>query len=125
MKTLSVTLVTLLTLAAGCATPTIDPHRYAGTTRLTIDGPPDAPVSGSYTQDGRRIPFTGPLPWHLDAPRISSIDLRKSNRSVTLTLDLRYDSDVAHSTMHETLGPDIRSFHLQVADGLVVTKSSS
>lgn len=61
----------------------------AYSTTIKLSGSPDCAFSGEYVRDGRRVEFSGVLPWSLTESNISRLELHKAKMEDTLVLDAR------------------------------------
>jgi len=61
----------------------------AYTTTLELSGTPGASFSGEYLRDGKRVAFSGVLPWSMTESNISRLEIRKAKMQDTLGLDAR------------------------------------
>ena len=59
----------------------------AYSTTVELSGTPGASFSGEYLRDGKRVAFSGVLPWSLTESNISRWEIRKAKADDTLVLD--------------------------------------
>ena len=70
-----------LVLVAGCSS-----LGHGGTTHIGVTGTAGAIMTGFYVQDGHTIAVSNAVPWNIDIPRLSSLELRKLNSSEAVML---------------------------------------
>ena len=80
---------------------------------LQLSGTPGAAFSGKYVQAGRRVTFSGVLPWSLTASNISRWEIRKAKMEDTLALDARGGGSLVSAPS----GPDSKGVRLDTEGG--------
>lgn len=120
MKTVTITVLALVLLAAGCATASRR-GQYGGTTGIAVSGTSGAILTGFYFQDGRRVAISNAVPWSLEVPRLSSLELRKVHPAEAVVVDLRYESDGVHAQLTKALGSGVVGVRAKIRDGLMTT----
>ena len=85
----------------------------AYSTTLQLSGTPGAAFSGEYVQDGKRVAFSGVLPWSLSVSNISRLEIHKAKMEDTLVLDARGGG----STVSAPSGPDSKGVRLETGGG--------
>src|SRR6476620_312501 len=58
-------------------------------TTMELSGTPGASFSGEYLQGGKRVAFSGVLPWSVTESNLSRLEVRKSKAQDTLVLNAR------------------------------------
>jgi hypothetical protein len=65
-------------------------HSPSGyTTSIELSGTPDASFTGEYLREGKRVAFSGVLPWSMTESNLSRLEIRKAKREDTLLLNAR------------------------------------
>jgi hypothetical protein len=85
----------------------------AYSTTMRLSGTPGAAFSGEYVRDGRRVAFSGVLPWSLAESNISRFEVRKAKMEDTLVLD----ANGGGSTVSAPSGPDSKGIRLETEGG--------
>jgi len=91
--------------------PSRSPATYS--TTLQLSGTPGAAFSGEYVHDGKRVAFSGVLPWSLTASNLSRLELHKARMEDTLVLDARGGG----SKVLAPSGPDSKGLRLETEGG--------
>ena len=92
----------------------ISSHTTTGyTTRLQLSGTPGAAFSGEYIREGRRVAFSGVLPWSLTDTNISRLEIHKAKMEDTVVLDARGGG----SSVSAPCGPDSKGMRLETEGG--------
>ena len=63
------------------------PNAYS--TTMELSGTPGAAFRGEYVRDGKRVAFSGVLPWSLTESNISRLEIHKAKMEDTLVLNAR------------------------------------
>jgi hypothetical protein len=79
--------VVILLLRTRALTGTQRRNDYTITMQLT--GTAGASFSGEYVRDGKRVTFSGVLPWSGSELNVTRLEIRKENPEDTLTVDAR------------------------------------
>ena len=58
-------------------------------TTMQVSGTTGAAFSGEYVRDGKRVAFSGVVPWSLTESNISRLEIRKAKTEDALVLDAR------------------------------------
>jgi hypothetical protein len=120
MKTSTVITLALTVLFVGCATaPRQSSH--GGVTRIAVTGTDGALLTAFYVQDNRRTASTNTVPWSLEVPGLSSLDLRKINPADEVVVDVGYESDTTRSQIKKPLPPGVVGIRVEVRNGLTAT----
>ena len=82
-------------------------------TTIKLSGSPGCAFRGEYVRDGRRVAFSGVLPWSLTESNISRLELQKSRMEDTLVLDARGGGSMVSAPS----GPDSKGIRLETKDG--------
>lgn len=120
MKTFTVLTLVLTALAYGCSTASRQ-GSHAGTTRITVSGTSGAVLTGFYVQDGRRVAISNAVPWSLEVPRLSGLELQKVQTAESVVVDLRYTSDSPHAQITTPLVSGVVGIRVEVRNGLIAT----
>jgi hypothetical protein len=80
---------------------------------MQLSGTPGAAFSGEYVQAGRRVSFSGLLPWSLTESNISRLEIRKAKMEDTLMLDARGGGSMVSAPS----GPDSKGVRLDTVGG--------
>jgi hypothetical protein len=80
---------------------------------MQLSGTPGAAFSGEYVQAGRRVTFSGVLPWSLTESNISRLEIRKAKMEDTLVLDARGGGSLVSAPS----GPDSKGVRLDTEGG--------
>ncbi len=59
------------------------------TTTIDLSGTAGASFSGEYLRDGKRVEFSGVLPWSVTESNVSRLEIRKAKIQDTLVLNAR------------------------------------
>ncbi len=120
MKTFALLALALAAFEVGCATAS-RPSSHAGTTHIAVSGASGVVFTGFYVQGGRRLPLSNAVPWSLDVPRLSSLEIRKANPTEAVVVDLRYESESPRARITRPLAAGVTGLRVEVRDGLVAT----
>ena len=85
----------------------------AYSTTMQLSGTPGAAFSGEYVHDGKRVAFSGVLPWSMTESNISRLEIHKAKMEDTLVLDARGGG----STVSAPSGPDSKGIRLKTEGG--------
>jgi hypothetical protein len=85
-----------------------------------VVGPDGTPISGSYVQDGYRVPITGRLPFTLTHNGLSEFEILKGHPDGTLALAAQYDDHGWHSEVVSEAGEGVAGLRVRVRNGLFV-----
>jgi hypothetical protein len=89
-------------------------HTTTGyTITMQLSGSPGAAFTGEYFQDGKRVAFSGALPWTLTESNISRLEIRKARMEDTLVLDAQGGG----SRVSAPSGPDSKGIRLKTEGG--------
>lgn len=120
MKTSTVIALAMAVVFVGCATaPRQSSH--AGVTRIAVTGTDGALLTAFYVQDNRRTASTNTVPWSVEVPGLSSLELRKINLTEDVEVDVAYESDTVHSEIKKPLPPGVVGIRVEVRNGLIAT----
>ena len=89
------------------------PSTTAYATTMQLSGTPGAAFSGEYVRAGKRVAFSGVLPWSLTESNISRLDIRKAKPEDTLVLDARGGG----STLSAAAGPGSKGLRVDTDGG--------
>jgi hypothetical protein len=108
-----VVLVALLSLLLWThfRSPSHSDTAYAMT--MELSGTPGAAFSGEYVRDGKRVPFSGVLPWSLTESNILRLVIHKARMEDTLVLAARGGG----SSVTAPSGSDSKGIRLETAGG--------
>ena len=83
---------------------------------MELSGTPGAAFSGEYVRDGKRVPFSGVLPWSLTESNISRLVIHKAKMEDTLVLAARGGGS-SGSSVTAPSGSDSKGIRLETAGG--------
>jgi hypothetical protein len=93
-----------------------------GTTVIKVIGRAGTPISGSYVQNGYRVPINGRLPFTLTHDGLSECEILKGHPDGTLALAAQYDVHGWHSEVVSEAGEGLAGLRVRVRNGLFVEK---
>jgi hypothetical protein len=85
----------------------------AYTTTVQLSGTTNASFSGCYVRDGKRITFSGVLPWSLSESNLFRFEARKAKLEDTLVVDAHGGG----SMLTGTAGPGSRGLRVEMENG--------
>ncbi len=94
----SLLLLSGLFLACGCSSATKSTRRPIAPT-VELSGTSNAPITGYYIAESRRVELTGVLPQTIRAPGLSQLAVRKRNSEDTLVLTARTPAGSASQSL--------------------------
>ena len=120
MKSVPTLVLALTLLAAGCSSASRQ-GRSGGTTGIAVSGTSGAVLTGFYVHDGQRVAVSNAVPWSLEVPRLSSLELRKLRPTEAVVVDLRYECEGMHAQVTKPLAPGVLGIRVKVRDGLMTS----
>jgi hypothetical protein len=118
MKWISIFVALMVGLATGCST--VKSLGHSGTTRIDVSGEHGVVVTGFYVQKGRRVAISNSVPWQVEVPGLSSLEIRKQRREQSFIVKLSYDSMFSHAKITKGVAPGKPGIRVEVKNGFRV-----